>query len=324
MAACCPFPLEIAKFRQHVESPGWSMYDGQEGTCRYLCEMNSACAAFSWNAVPSDGACLHFGGTPSMYMTGNQHPGTTCHVKLPPASPPAQAAGASALPAPEMSPPIPQASPSPPTSPSPPSSPNPYLKDLGPRSFAQLVWRETRFVGCGQNTGCARGTTWVCHYRPIANMTGDEREKRNVPVRLPCSPDASPPPASLSAVGTGLPRDEGRGAFNTSSGWTNLLKAPFYVRPDTWTGLHNLFRRKHADVDEVQWDHHLQVSAQIAANRCPEHDEPQLRLRHVGENLAWGQETANEVVEDWYATIKDYRPFWYPRGMPTGDGCEAD
>ena len=37
--------------------------------------------------------------------------------------------------------------------------------------YTQMVWRSTRFVGCGM-TACGDGELWVCNYEPVGNFVG--------------------------------------------------------------------------------------------------------------------------------------------------------
>jgi hypothetical protein len=47
-----------------------------------------------------------------------------------------------------------------------------YSFDTG--HFTQLVWRQTRRLGCGHATGCKTRlpNVWVCHYDPPGNYSG--------------------------------------------------------------------------------------------------------------------------------------------------------
>ena len=68
---------------------------------------------------------------------------------------------------------------------------------------------------------------------------------------------------------------------------------------------HNAFRSKHF-APELTWDATIAKSAQAFADTCPcDHSNPSSRA-NKGENIAWGQGTADEAVMKWYAELASY------------------
>ena len=82
----------------------------------------------------------------------------------------------------------------------------------------------------------------------------------------------------------------------------------------------------HLNTPELSWSTELQASAQTVANKyCPEKELPSFRFSkehssttNIGENVAWGEDSPEAAVASWYAAIAEYKPAWYPKGLPPG------
>ena len=83
---------------------------------------------------------------------------------------------------------------------------------------------------------------------------------------------------------------------------------------------HNHRRKLHEDTPPLEWDMVLATTAQYFADTCPqEHSVPgtEYRAIDVGENLAWGHDSAELASKAWYDEVQ--RCVSYDQ-MPGGPG----
>jgi hypothetical protein len=154
----------------------------------------------------------------------------------------------------------------------------------GTGHFTQMVWRASTQVGCAVSTRTCKEKTYVCQYGPPGNINTATAWRANVlrPSATPAAvPKETPPTAAV------VSQD-----------------------PSQALARHNMYRRRHG-VPDLVWDASVAATAARWAQGCPNGHSG---YSGVGENMAWGYNDFNAVVDAWYDEVSAAadRNLWVP------------
>ena len=84
-----------------------------------------------------------------------------------------------------------------------------------------------------------------------------------------------------------------------------LLGGPYATAAEAMLGAHNVARRRHC-APPLSWSDDLARVAQAYASTCPRGHSSHASRAGLGENVAWGQPTAEDAVREWYDEVDHY------------------
>ena len=174
-----------------------------------------------------------------------------------------------------------------------------YKSGIG--HFTQLVWKNSRNLGCGVGCGSSNYCYVTCNYYPAGNYLNQFASNVFPKVEEQTTAPETTAPETTAPETT---------APDTTS--PTAPEDPLEVFRLQVTARHNYYRAQH-QVGNLQRDSLLESIAQAAAEHMVEIDNFYFTTetyngQYIGKNIfwQWGSFTGNDVVDDWYDGISAY------------------
>ena len=182
----------------------------------------------------------------------------------------------------------------------------------GTGHFTQVVWKNSKQLGCGVACGTNDYCYVTCNYYPAGNYLG--QFKANV---LPLS-DSTPAPTDTTAP---TPQQTDAPATDAPAGGNSDLE----TFRKAVLNKHNYYRGLH-QVGNLQRDSTLEKIAQNAADHMKEIDNfyfttEKYQGKSIGQNLFWywGSFTGDKIADMWYESESQYNYNSPKYSSSTGD-----
>jgi hypothetical protein len=188
-------------------------------------------------------------------------------------------------------------------------------------AFTQLIWRDTKRIGCAVNAACRPASTYICHFSQAGNVIGRDDWSDQVPRPLP--PGAQQLAIEDRGQVTRTPVEPATAAaFTDPSAKPKAVTARASKAAVKLLALDrtNAYRTLH-QVDPVKWDDDLAASAAAWAGGCPAaaHSESVV----YGENVARGSfKDIGAVIDRWYAEVSPrWETVWFSWSASSSAPC---
>ncbi|WIA37933.1 hypothetical protein OEZ86_001310 [Tetradesmus obliquus] len=176
--------------------------------------------------------------------------------------------------------------------------------------FSQIVWKDTKAVGCAFNRACP-WAMYVCHYSPPGSMVGPgiDWSKQVLPASTASPAAAAVPKPAAAAAAAVLKPGSGIASLMDSfqlfgSRGTSFEQPAGPAEPELAEALAatNAYRARH-QASPLAWDEELAAQAAAYLAECP---TTVSTARGVGENMAWGFPSFAAAVDAWAGEASSY------------------